>query len=281
MKHLTLCLTNTCDHDCLICPSSRADGKQKNFSQVRDMVRKAGPNLEHVTITGGEPSLVDEILVGITKYIHEVAPHALIQILTNGGYFSQQEYTKRFKPYLNRVYWEIPLHSHDAHIFNKITRTEGSYDNAIVAIETLLESGATVYVRLVLNALNVPALQETVCFICKKLTKLRAITFVAMESSGQCRKNHDLVWLQYGVITSQAYYPALEAVQHGFKVNFYNFPLCTLPHNLWSLARQSISPHKTFFFSHCRDCTVRNKCGGVFAASRDPLNDEILPIMSR
>lgn len=50
-------------------------------------------------------------------------------------------------------------------------------------------------------------------------------------------------------------------------VSIYNLPLCLLEEPIRRFARDSISAWKKNYLEQCDQCTVKEKCGGVFDTS--------------
>ncbi|MEK7308358.1 MAG: His-Xaa-Ser system radical SAM maturase HxsC, partial [Nitrospirota bacterium] len=66
--------------------------------------------------------------------------------------------------------------------------------------------------------------------------------------------------------------------QRGMNVSIYNIPLCLLPERLWKFARQSISDWKNSFGMKCFECSVRERCSGMFESGMNIYDKYIKPI---
>ena len=55
--------------------------------------------------------------------------------------------------------------------------------------------------------------------------------------------------------------------EKGTDVKLYNFPLCVVKKEFWTLCEKSISPDKVRFDETCENCKMRKACGGIFAGT--------------
>lgn len=50
-------------------------------------------------------------------------------------------------------------------------------------------------------------------------------------------------------------------------VSIYNSQLCLMPEQLWKYNRKSISDWKNIYLKECIECTMIDKCGGLFQSN--------------
>ena len=77
----------------------------------------------------------------------------------------------------------------------------------------------------------------------------------------------DKVWIPYREAAKAIEEAAILLLEHEIDVKLYNFPLCTVKNNLWTLCEKSISPDKVRYSDVCSHCKMRKSCGGVFAGT--------------
>jgi His-Xaa-Ser system radical SAM maturase HxsC len=277
---ISLYPTMVCSHSCIICPNPHQNQADRLSLEIMKRIVVDAGYLSHVTISGGEPTLIGEELVQIIEFIIEQNPGVFIQVLSHGGAFASQSYTNDFRAFVDNVLWEIPFHSSNILTFERITGKRGSFHRTLDAIDSLIAIGAQIHLRVVINKLNFLELEELSKFFIDRLPGVKATTFIAMEYSGECQQNFSTVWAPYKSLgpTLQRTIPLL--LLGGVETYLFNFPLCTIPENLWSLAKDSISQHKKIYFTSCRKCVAHTECGGFFRTNSEVLSDEILPILS-
>lgn len=108
-------ITSRCNSNCKFCFSKSQDVEYEN--NVNKLSRRISESdIEMVTISGGEPLLVDG-LVGIIKNLNESGKK--VNLHTNGFYLNE-EVAQELKPYINRI--AIPVESIDERINDSIRR---------------------------------------------------------------------------------------------------------------------------------------------------------------
>lgn len=80
--------------------------------------------------------------------------------------------------------------------------------------------------------------------ISDELSGVDYVSIMAMEMTGNARVNQDKVWISYVDAALVAEDAALVLIENGIDVKLYNFPLCTVKNEFWTLCEKSISPDK-------------------------------------
>jgi len=119
----TVFITNRCNSRCIICPqppSNDLPDLQDINQKVLSLI-KVG-SLQHIGITGGEPTVVLDQLCQILAYLKSNFPNAFISLLTNGRRLSDFDLAKQVVAEKNKkLLFCIPLYAdndvqHDAMI---------------------------------------------------------------------------------------------------------------------------------------------------------------------
>jgi radical SAM protein with 4Fe4S-binding SPASM domain len=151
-----LALTHRCNQRCVHCyagPLEAHDAKRKEeltTAQVIDIlddVTRAG--CLSLFITGGEPLLRRDFA---EIYQHAKESGLFVTVLTNGTLISERIAAL----FQDLPPWsvEITLYGATAATYERITRTEGSFDRCVAGIKRLLEIGVRVALKTVLMTLN-------------------------------------------------------------------------------------------------------------------------------
>lgn len=156
--------TRTCNLDCKYCyniwKSSKQESKtddskdkkplatlKKLFSQCR---------VEHIAFSGGEPFLC--------KSIFELCLYTRLKktetyVITNGTVGEKADYS-----YLNKIgvdLFELPFHSHDPIVHDKLVQKVGAHKKVIESIKFLNEINANLVVVIVITKSNIKDLEPT------------------------------------------------------------------------------------------------------------------------
>lgn len=95
--------TLKCNKKCSYCGSKEVVNKldESDAEAIRDIIATniAEANLESLTFTGGEPSVLIHSLVNHIKYIKEQSPNTSLRVLTNGNLFSELVFPEFEKVY--------------------------------------------------------------------------------------------------------------------------------------------------------------------------------------
>jgi radical SAM protein with 4Fe4S-binding SPASM domain len=117
-------------------------------------------SVDQVAFTGGEPLLAERIeelilLVRLKK--------KSVTLITNGSAADAERY--RTLTQLGVSPFEIPVHSAQAEIHDRMTRVEGSWKRAVESIRILRSLGAEIVPVVVLTRLNAPYIEDTLAFL--------------------------------------------------------------------------------------------------------------------
>ena len=124
-----------CNTNCVMCPVSESSRRHAQLTPVDELkmqLRYFGTDIPHITITGGEPTLLKQGLLEVVQYAKEQCPSAEILILTNGRTFSVAPYAQAFNRILiAQDQIAIPIHGSNAERHDAITQAQGSFAQTI------------------------------------------------------------------------------------------------------------------------------------------------------
>jgi len=260
--------TLKCNSNCLMCPCSENSRKNAyilSFAELREKLRYLPRNIEHLTITGGEPTLLKEDFFSLLKICQLNFSKTQFQLLTNGRVFSDFEFTKKFIEVLpDNIYLGIPIHGYDEITHDQITQAYGSFKQTVTGIQNLLHFNVDIELRIVLSKLNIDYINKIALYIIKYFPNIQGVKLMGLEMLGNAIKNKDKVWLPYEEISNRVKDAIELLVRNGIDVQLFNFPLCCVNRSFWTIASKSISDYKVTYFNECNFCVVKNLCGGVF-----------------
>jgi len=186
-------------------------------------------------------------------------------MLTNGRMFYYKDYVKEFiKRRPDNMITAIPIHGHISELHDSITQSKGSFEQTITGIKMLHDLGESIEIRVVLSKMNYLHLLDIANLIIDKFPNTFRVNFMAMEMLGNAVVNASKVWVDFDKLQSEISKASRLLIGNGINTYLYNFPLCYVNENLWSITMNSISESKVRYREECKECKVLSKCGGFF-----------------
>jgi len=266
-KHNSIFVTERCNSNCLMCsqPPKDKDDSDRLTQRNLELINLIAPAPNYLTITGGEPTLLDQNLLTIIAALRDNLPSTAVHMLTNGRRFAWPEFTARFAAVAHPNFsLGIPLYSDVAGIHDYVVQAKNAFDQTVMGLHQLARWHQRIEIRVVLHAQTIPRLPQLAEFIYRNLTFVEHIAFMGLENIGYAPRNMDKLWID------PADYQELltEAVTFlrrcGMTVSIYNHQLCVLKQQLWKYAKKSISDWKNIYLDECQPCSAREQCGGFF-----------------
>jgi His-Xaa-Ser system radical SAM maturase HxsC len=266
-QHHHLFVTERCNSNCLMCSQPPKDRDDVDALTARnlELINLITPHPPYLTITGGEPTLLDDNLFTLISQLKLSMPETELHILTNGRTFAWPEYSRRFAELEHpNISLGIPLYSDSAGAHDYVVQARGAFDQTVAGLHQAARNGIRVEVRVVLHKLTIPRLTNLVDYIYRNLTFVEHVALMGLEYTGYTPRNIEALW-----IDPYDYQDVLEdAVEYlavrNMTVSIYNHQLCVLKPSLWRYARKSISDWKTLYLPECEKCSALPACGGLF-----------------
>lgn len=260
-------------------PPSNVDDGEKLYDRNSILIQNASPDTDYVCITGGEPTLYDDLLFSYIDKILEKMPNATIHLLSNGRRFSKLGFLEKFDLHAKRktIVVGIPLHSDNYIDHDTIAGSKGSFIETIKGIQNLGILGYEIELRLIILKQNYERFPQIAEFIAKNLPFVNQVSIMGLEVTGNAEKNYSSIWIEPSKISGIIKETITYLSQSGNNPKLFNLPLCLLPKSLWRYSCQSISQWKRTLLPQCKSCIVKNNCCGVFSTSKH-YSSEISPI---
>jgi len=258
-----LVLTGSCNNNCMFCY------QDKNFSldteKAKSLIMEAKDRGEsHINFFGGEPTIHPDFFE-LVKYVKEEGLD--FSLNSNLRLLSYRKVAKNivdFEP----VSIQTSLHGHNAEIHDRLTRTDGSFEQATNGIKNLLDLGyerERILVNTVITKINMKYLEEIANLILNEI-QLPATKFSFMEIERDAFKNAKELLPQYKEI-----YPFLEkAARHaqksGKRIYIEKGPICFCPDlsNVDYIFEKVLLDTKRFIQTpSCSMCPSHVKCDGI------------------
>ena len=279
-RHNGLLLTEQCDNYCLMCsqpPKDRDDAWL--FDRAKKVISLLPQGARALSLTGGEPTLHADALIGLLEHCQQVAPRLSLHLLSNGRRFADPEFTRRYAAVgLADIMTGIPVYAPEPGLHDFIVQAAGAFNETVHGILNLASLGQAVEIRVVVQRHTVPVLSGLAAFIARNLPFVAQVALMGLEMTGLARPNSPLVWADPADYQHELAAAVDILGTAGIATRIYNHQLCVLDRRLWPYAVRSISDWKNDYLAICHSCSVRDACGGVFATSGNRLSQHLRPI---
>ncbi len=275
-------VTGKCNSNCIMCPASdsqRKNGIPFNQEELLQKISHIPYPPEYLTITGGEPFLPGKQFFPVLQSLRDSFPDTNFQILTNGRIFANLEYCKLLQENIpDKTEIGIPVHGPNADLHDYISQVPGSFHQTFLGLKHLLSMGFQIEIRIVASALNCDYMDGIADLIINEFHNVTVVRIMGLEMMGNAAFNRDRVWLPYRDVFLATKNAAKKLILSGIDVSYYNFPLCSMDREYWSLGSRSISGYKVRYADGCEKCIVKSVCGGFFQTSLHFAEGQIHPV---
>ena len=279
-RHNALLLTEQCDNYCLMCSQPPKDREDPwLFDRAARVISLLPDDARALSLTGGEPTLNSDALIGLLTHCKRVAPELSIHLLSNGRRFADAEFSRRYAAVgLSDIMVGIPVYAPEPGLHDFIVQADGAFDETIHGILNLASLGQAVEIRVVIQLHTIPVLAGLATFIARNLPFGAQVALMGLEMTGLARPNSALVWADPADYQPELVEATSILTMAGIPTRIYNHQLCVLDRGLWPYAVRSISDWKNDYLDICHSCSVRDACGGVFTTSGNRLSQHLRPI---
>jgi His-Xaa-Ser system radical SAM maturase HxsC len=262
-------LTERCNSNCVMCsqPPKDVDDLHLTEAYLQAIPLMDNQSVELV-ITGGEPTLLGEILFDVLHACKKHLPNTSAHMLSNGRLFNYLSLAQRLGEISHPdLMIGIPIYSDVAWRHDFVVQAKNAFDQTTRGIMNLERCGVPVEVRVVLHRDTVGRLVPLARFIARNLPFVDHVAFMGLELMGFARTNLEALWIDAVEYQSGLCEAVGILASHHLNVSIYNYQLCTLAKDLWPYARKCISDWKNEYVEECNHCGVREQCGGFFSSS--------------
>ena len=270
-----LFVTERCNHRCIMCPQPPVTSEVDKTPINMKLIQLMGKEVQEIGITGGEPTLLGDKLFELIRQIQHYAPHAGINVLSNGVRFADKEYAKKMalcKHYDLQI--DIPIFSDIASEHNYIVGAPTFY-KTIQGLYNLALFHQKIGLRIVVHKKTYRRLPQLAEYIYRNFPFVQQVAFLQMETIGIPEERMPELWVEPHDYNKQLREAIRILDNRGIHVAIYNAQLCVLPEDLRPFAVKSISDWKDSYVEECDGCALRGECGGVFATNKGQLSKYI------
>jgi His-Xaa-Ser system radical SAM maturase HxsC len=237
------------------------------------------PSTPSIGLTGGEPLLEWQRIVGLLALARDVLPNTALHVLTNGRGFASPQIADAWAAVAHpNLSAGIPIYAAVDSIHDYVVQAQGAFAETLLGVLRLKERKQRVEIRVVLHALTAPRIVETARWLARNLPFVDHVALMGLENTGFAIANDELLWIdpiEYRSKLSEAV-----DILDGARVptSVYNLPYCVLDPSVWPFAAQSISDWKNAYLPQCEHCAAKPRCAGFFSTGRPRQSRAIEPI---
>lgn len=267
--HNAIFTTDRCNSFCLMCsqPPRAIDDRDRIYEHLR-LIELIDPPPRELGITGGEPTLLGHDLLRIIAACKEKLPTTALHLLSNGRHFRYSAFARELAAVEHPdLVVGIPVYSDIDYVHDHVVQARGAFDETILGLCHLAQHGMRVEIRVVVHRLTYSRLPQLAEFIYRNLTFADHVALMGLEPIGLAVPNLDSLWIDPCDYREELRKATLYLASRGMAVSIYNHQLCTVPEDLWSFCRKSISDWKNEYLPQCVACGVRDACGGFFSSA--------------
>lgn len=272
--------TERCNHYCLMCsqpPKDIDDGWLAD--EILEAIPLIDPATEELGFTGGEPTLLGNRFIEILQSCKRHLPNTVLHVLSNGRTFAEPSFARKWADVAHPdLMVGIPIYSDVASLHDYVVQADGAFDETIRGILNLKRLRQQVEVRVVLHKQTYGRLPELAEFIARNLLFVDHVALMGLEITGFTRANLDSLWIDPIDYQEQLQEAVRILDRYRMRVSIYNHQLCLLKPELWKFAVKAISDWKNEYFEECKDCEVREECGGFFHSATLKKSKNIRPV---
>ena len=264
----TLLATERCNSLCLMCSQPPRDVDDRHLvDEMLETIQLIDRTEAQLGISGGEPTLLGDDLLVVLHHARRHLPDTGLHVLSNGRRFSDAAFARSTAAVRHpSLTWGIPVYSDSPECHDYIVQARGAWSETVAGLFNLARVGADIEIRVVVQRSNVERLPELAYFIFRNLTFARHVALMGLEPIGLAPGNRDSLWVDPADSVDALRDATFFLANRGMNVSLYNFPLCTLPKELWGFAQKSISDWKNTYIPACGSCSVKQDCCGFFSS---------------
>lgn len=265
----TLLLTEKCENRCLFC-SQPPNELDDTYLYINATIALLNFNTEEfIGLSGGEPTKNAAAFLKLLRNLKISENKTKLHILSNGRNFSNKNFTRSVGELVlgRTILWGIPLYGHKASLHDHLVSSSGAFNETVQGLSYLAEEGQSIELRIVPSQINIEYIPLIVSFFAANFSFIKLVSIMNLEPKGWARKNYNSLYVS--VQEQEKYLIEAKSIgdQYGIEVRLFNYPLCLLNPDLRLSAVKSISDWKNYYPNECKDCSLKQECGGFFSSA--------------
>jgi His-Xaa-Ser system radical SAM maturase HxsC len=278
--HNFILMTDQCNSYCLMC--SQPPKQVNDFDRIHEhfrLIELIEPDTREIGITGGEPTLFKDGFLRLVEHCKNKLPGTALHVLTNGRLFYYREFARKLGEIRHPdIMLGIPLYSDVDSEHDYVVQARGAFEETVLGLHNLARYNVPVEIRVVIHLQTYRRLPRVAEFIARNFPFASHVALMGMEMFGFVNANMADLWIDPHDYQAELGEAADTLSLAGLNVSIYNHQLCVLDRALWPFARKSISDWKNIYLEPCDECSMREKCGGLFQSGVKKHSSYIKPL---
>jgi MoaA/NifB/PqqE/SkfB family radical SAM enzyme len=261
-QNMVLRITEECNNNCVFCsiPSEWRDKREMTLFEIKKAIATQRNKELMVEISGAEPTIHSDFFNILDYLISQNIP--IIRINTNARMFSYDVFTEMFSDKvknINLVMIKSSLHGSTAKIHDSLTRTHGSFKQAIAGFSNLIRRDINLGVNIVINQLNLFSLKEIVDLLSN--LGVKRIFFSGLLPTKGIIIDTKLI-VDFKELETNLHQVLEYAKNKELEIIIEKLPVCIAPEFSDNFLIESCKNQFTKF-EECNGCAHNEKCMGV------------------
>jgi len=281
-KHNAFLVTDRCNHYCLMCsqPPKNVDDRWI-LEELKVVLPLVAKDTKSLCFTGGEPLLDWREFVDVLAHCRDELPNTATHVLSNGRAFVYDEVVKAWAALRHpNLTVGIPIYSAVDYVHDHVVQARGAFDETVLGILKLKDSGQRIEVRVVLHALTAPRIVETCRWLARNMPFVNHVALMGLENTGFAIANENELWIDPIEYRTELAEGVNILASARVNVSVYNLQRCVLDRSVWPHAMQSISDWKNGYIEECNRCIEKDRCSGFFTSGRPRRSRGISPVLA-
>jgi His-Xaa-Ser system radical SAM maturase HxsC len=281
-KHNAFLVTDRCNHYCLMCSQPPKDIDDRwILEELKVVLPLVAKDTKSLCFTGGEPLLDWREFIDVLAQCRDELPDTAAHVLSNGRAFVRDEVVKAWAAIRHpNLTVGIPIYSAVDNVHDHVVQALGAFDETVLGILKLKDSGQRIEVRVVLHALTAPRIVETCRWLARNLPFVNHVALMGLENTGFAIANENELWIDPIDYRTELAEGVKTLASARVNVSVYNLQRCVLDRSVWPYAVQSISDWKNGYIEECSRCIEKDRCSGFFTSGRPRRSRGISPILA-
>ena len=196
-KHNSFLVTDRCNHYCLMCSQPPKDIDDRwILDELKVALPLVAKDTKSICFTGGEPLLDWREFIDVLALCRDELPNTATHVLSNGRAFVRDEVVEAWAALRHpNLTVGIPIYSAVDHVHDYVVQAQGAFDETVLGILKLKDSGQRIEVRVVLHALTAPRIVETCKWLARNLPFVNHVALMGLENTGFAIANENELWI--------------------------------------------------------------------------------------
>ena len=167
LPHIAFEITDACNLNCIYCYNiwKMKGAEHQSFNSYKKAIRTLQQlfqqaNVNSIAFTGGEPFLAERF-IEVVLFCRMAGKQ--VTIISNGNLIKESDCRQLLK--MGVGLFELPIHSAQAEIHDRMTQVKGSWEKSLASLKAVKRLGGNVVPVLVITRYNVKEIGETLEFI--------------------------------------------------------------------------------------------------------------------